>query len=65
VFEQNRPGNRLYRAAYVSQSPSMIRQWIETSTSPAGAEPRWQILPQASKARAMLTVQEWMANNGG
>jgi hypothetical protein len=65
VFEQNLQDGRLYRAAYVSQSPSMIRQWIETSTSQTGAEPRWQISPQSSKARALLTVQQWMGNNGG
>jgi hypothetical protein len=65
VFEQNLADGRLYRAAYVSQSPSMIRQWIESSTSQAGAEPRWQIAPQKSKARALLTVQQWMGNNGG
>src|SRR5262249_26688014 len=36
VFEQALPNGMVRRAAMVSQSPSVIRQWIETSTNPNG-----------------------------
>jgi hypothetical protein len=48
------------RATMVSQSPSVIRQWIEGTTNPAGAEPRWQVLPRPTRVRAQLAAQEWL-----
>ena len=60
MFEQPMPGNVVRRAAMVSQSPSMIRQWIENSTSPRGGDPRWQILPYPTKARALLMIEQWV-----
>jgi hypothetical protein len=62
MFEQQIPNGMVRRAAMVSQSPSMIRQWIETSTNPRGAEPRWQILPHPTRARALITAEQWMGN---
>ena len=50
MFEQPLPGDLVRRAAMVSQSPSMIRQWIENTTSPRGGEPRWQIFPHPTRA---------------
>ena len=63
MFEQPLNNGMLRRAAMVSQSPSMIRQWIEMTTNPGGAEPRWQILPHPTRARAMLTAEQWMGNS--
>ena len=60
MFEQPFPGNTVRRSAMVSQSPQVIRQWIETSTSPRGGDPRWQILPHPTRARAILTAEHWV-----
>ncbi len=60
MFEQALGNGMVRRAAMVSQSPSVIRQWIDSSTSPSGAEPRWQVFPQPTRARAMMTAEEWM-----
>jgi len=60
MFEQQIPGNRVRRAAMVSQSPLVIRQWIQTTTSPKGAQPRWQMLPHLSKARALLEAHQFI-----
>lgn len=62
MFEQSLGNGMVRRAAMVSQSPSVIRQWIETTTNPRGAEPRWQVLPHPTRARALLTAGEWMGN---
>lgn len=62
-FEQPLPGNAVRRAAMVSQSPSMIRQWIESTTSPRGGEPHWQAIPHPTKARALLTVEQWIGGS--
>ncbi len=62
MFEQSLGNGMVRRAAMVSQSPSMIRQWIETTTNPRGNEPHWQILPHPSKARALMTAGQWMGS---
>ncbi len=58
VFEQQ-VGGRLTRRAMVSQSPSMVRQFIDNSTSPRGGEPHWQVLPHPTRARAVLAASQW------
>jgi hypothetical protein len=63
MFEQPVQGGRVHRAAMVSQSPLIIRQWLENNTSPRGAEPRWDILPHPSRARAMITAEQWIVNH--
>jgi hypothetical protein len=63
MFEQPVQGGRVHRAAMVSQSPLIIRQWLENTTSPRGAEPRWEILPHPSRARAMITAEQWIVNH--
>jgi len=60
MFEQQIPGNRVRRAAMVSQSPLVIRRWIQTTTSPKGAQPRRQMLPHPSKARALLEAHQFI-----
>jgi hypothetical protein len=60
MFEQALGNGTVRRAAMVSQSPSMIRQWIDGSTNPAGGEPRWQVLPPPSRARALVTAEQWV-----
>jgi hypothetical protein len=50
----------LKRAVLVSQSPSVIQQWLETVASPQGGEPSWQAFPQSTRARAMVTAEQWL-----
>ncbi|HEY2156538.1 MAG TPA: DUF1570 domain-containing protein [Isosphaeraceae bacterium] len=60
MFEQALGNGMVRRAAMVSQSPLMIRQWIDSSTNPTGGEPRWQVLPHPSRNRAMMTAEQWV-----
>ena len=60
TYEQSLPAGLLKRAAMVSQSPQMIQQWVEEISNPLGAQPTWQALPHATRARALLAVEEYM-----
>ncbi len=60
LFEQRVVGGMIKRAALVSQSPSMIRQWLEEVRSPQGDDPAWQTLPHPNRARALLAADEWL-----
>jgi hypothetical protein len=60
MLEQHIGNGRMKRAAIVSQSPSMIRQWLETVSVPSGEPPVWEALPYPSRARAMVTADEWV-----
>ena len=51
---------RALHAAIVSQSPSMIRQWLETVSAAGGAPPTWEAVPFPTRARALLSAEEWM-----
>ncbi len=52
MFEQPVGPGLVHRAAMVSQSPSYIRQWIETLSQPESGPPTWQALPHPTRARA-------------
>jgi hypothetical protein len=60
MFEQRVGAGMLKRAAIVSQSTSMIRQWLETVSVADGAPPSWKALPHPTRARALLTAEQWM-----
>ena len=60
MFEQPIGLGRFKRAAIVSQSPSMIRQWVETLHSPNGGEPHWVAEPYPNRSRAIVVAEEWM-----
>jgi hypothetical protein len=60
TYEQSLPAGLVKRAAMVSQSPQMIQQWVEEISNPLGAQPTWQALPHATRARALLAVEEYM-----
>ena len=62
LFEQNLGRGTVRRATLVSQSPSMIRQWIDEITQPDGGEPSCKIDPQPTKSRAMLVAEQWLHN---
>jgi len=52
------PGS-IRRAAMVSQSPSMIRQWLESVAHPHGESGHWQAVPFPSHKRAVLAAEQW------
>jgi hypothetical protein len=60
VFQQSMGGGVIKRAAYVSQSPQLIEQWVADETSPQGGAVTWQAHPWPTRARAILAAQEWM-----
>lgn len=62
-FEQPLVNGMVRRAAMVSQSPQLIRQWIDEMSNPAVGVPSWQATPFPSRARAQLAVQGWMQSN--
>ncbi|MDG3003194.1 DUF1570 domain-containing protein [Paludisphaera mucosa] len=62
-FEQPLPNGQLRRAAMVSQSPQLIKQWIDEMSNPAAVLPSWQATPFPSRARATLAVQDWIRGN--
>ncbi|WP_435011005.1 DUF1570 domain-containing protein [Tundrisphaera lichenicola] len=59
VFEQP-VGPVIRRMAMVSQSPSVIRQWIESASSPEGGLPHWQALPYRSRATALHAAEQFL-----
>jgi hypothetical protein len=59
TYEQALPAG-LVRAGMVSQSPQMIQQWVQEISDPHGAQPTWQALPHATRARALLARDKWM-----
>lgn len=62
MFEQALTAGLVRRAAMVSQSPQVIRQWVRELSNPNAGAPAWQAIPHPSRARANLAVQEWMRN---
>jgi len=63
LFEQPLPNGQLRRAAMVSQSPQLIKQWVDEISNPAAGLPSWQASPYPSRGRATLAVQEWIQSN--
>jgi hypothetical protein len=60
IFEQPLGGGMVRRRATVSQSPQVIRKWVEQSILPQGGEPNWDMWPFPSRARAILAAEDWM-----
>ena len=61
VFQQRIGTTNLHkRAAIVSQSPTMIRQWLETITNPNSEEPSWEVHPFPTRAGALAVAEEWI-----
>jgi hypothetical protein len=61
VMFQQRIGNGMVRrAALVSQSPSTIRQWLETITSPRGEPPAWEFYSFPNRTPALAVAQDWV-----
>lgn len=62
VFEQPVGPNRLKRAAMVSQSPLVIRQWIDTISNPQGGAPHWEAHPLPTRTKALIYAEQWLRN---
>ena len=60
MFEQPVGVNRIKRAAMVSQSPLVIRQWIDSISNPGGGAPHWEALPQPTRSRAIIAAEQWL-----
>jgi hypothetical protein len=60
MFEQRVSAGMIKRAAIVSQSTSMIRQWLETVSVAEGAPPSWKAVPYPTRARALLNAEQWV-----
>jgi hypothetical protein len=63
MFEQHVGAGLIKRAAIVSQSTSVIRQWLETVSAADGAPPSWRALPHSTRARALLTAEQWVKSH--
>ncbi len=61
LFEQPIGQQAIRRSAMVSQSPSVIRQWLESAALPQGGPGRWHAVPGPTRSRAFLTADQWMA----
>jgi hypothetical protein len=60
AFEQPIGRGMVQRAAMVSQSPAMIYQWIQQTTSPRGDPPVWHAWPFESRTRAIFAANQWL-----
>ncbi len=63
VFHQSLGNGMVRRAAYVSQSPQMIQQWVLDTTSPHGDVPNWEATPWPTRAQAIFAAEAWMRGN--
>ncbi len=61
IFEQPVGPSAIRRHYLVSQSPSVIRQWIESITVPQGGEAHWQVLPHPTQKKALEAAEQWMS----
>ena len=60
TFEQVLPNGQARRAVMVSQSPLIIREWIETTIQPVGGDPVWWIYPHPTRSRALIAARQWL-----
>ena len=57
VFEQVLPDSPNLRGTLVSQSPSVIRQWLAAMVSPQGGAAGWEIIPCQTRGQAFLRTR--------
>ena len=60
IFEQPVGPVAIRRHFLVSQSPSVIRQWIESVTAPEGGPPHWRVFPHLTQKKALEAAEQWM-----
>lgn len=61
TFEQPLSPGTLRRGALVSQSPQVIRQWLEEIAAPQGGPYVWNAYPFTGRAAAFRAAEEWFA----
>ena len=59
-FEQAMPNGFIRRGTIVSQSPAMIRQWVQGMIDPNGGAGEWHAFPYQSRASATIACQQWL-----
>ena len=60
LLEQQVSPTSIRRMAMVSQSPSVIRQWVETASHSAAGPIQWEPVPHPNRTRAMVTADAWL-----
>jgi hypothetical protein len=60
IFQQPLNHGGIRRSAFVSQSPAMIRQWIEQASAPDGGPSSWDFQAFPSRTRAVLVAEHWI-----
>ena len=60
IFEQPVGPAAVRRHYMVSQSPSVIRQWIDSVTAPEGGEPHWRVFPHMTQKKALEAAEQWI-----
>ncbi len=60
LFERSLGAGASRRNAIVSQSPSIIRQWIGTMSENGTAAARWEVMPFPNRAQAVYTAEQWV-----
>ena len=60
LIEQPVSRTAFRRMAMVSQSPSVIRQWIDSASTSSGGQINWQALAHPTRTRAVITADGWI-----
>ncbi len=60
ILEQSLGGGMVRKAALVSQSPSTIRQWLDSMPTPGDLPYNWRAFPYPTSRRAQARVEDWM-----
>ena len=60
MIEQAVSRNAVRRMAMVSQSPSVIRQWVETASNASDGQINWQAIAHPTRTRAVMTADGWI-----
>lgn len=60
IFEQPVGPVAVRRHYMVSQSPSVIRQWIESVKAPEGGPPQWRVFRHPTQKKALEAAEQWM-----
>jgi len=63
MYEQPVGPGSIRRAAMVSQSPSVIRQWLGSVPHPRGEAGQWHAFPWPSRKRAALAAEQWVGGH--
>ncbi len=60
LLEQRVSPNAVRRMSMVSQSPSLIRQWVETASNQGDGQVHWEPIAHPNRTRAVMTADSWV-----